>query len=61
MIKFTNLQLKLLADFFANLAVVWFGTAFINVPQTPLGSKSFATGFLSLLIGMIIAREVKEK
>ncbi|TRZ51303.1 hypothetical protein D4R99_04550 [bacterium] len=59
--KFTNLQLKLLSDFFANMAVVWFGATIISSTSVFIGIRSLFTGFLSLFIGMIIIKEVYEK
>lgn len=59
--KFTNLQLKLLSDFFANMAVVWFGATVISSMNVFIGIRSLFTGFLSLFIGIIIVKEVNEK
>ncbi len=57
---FTSLQLKLIAEFFANLAVIWFGAAFITSTNLITSIQAGLNGIFALIIGIILMKGVKE-
>lgn len=58
--KLTNLQLKLFADFYSNMAVLWFGAAFISPIGVLSTFKFLMYGIFSLIFAMIFIKGVKE-
>lgn len=58
MVKFTELQIKLLADFFSNMAVVWFAAAFVGGINMIISLRSVLFGIVCLLTGIILIKEV---
>lgn len=51
-------QRRLLAEFFANLSVVWFGAAFI-APTDIIGIlKSLASGGVAIFIGIWLIKDL---
>ena len=52
-------QVKLVAEFFSNMAVVWFAAAFVAPVSQLTVAKSLVNGFLALLIGIVLIKEVK--
>jgi hypothetical protein len=55
---FTIAQIKLLANFFSNMAVVWFGAAFIASGSIVTKVNAFAEGSIALCISFVLLREV---
>lgn len=51
-------QRKLVAQFFATMAVVWFTAAFIEPKSITLIITGLLTGFFSLLLGIFVLKEV---
>lgn len=52
-------QRRLLAEFFANLSLVWFGAAFI-APSDTIGTiRSLLSGGIAIFIGMWLAKELE--
>lgn len=56
---FSVSQLRLLAEFFANLAVVWFATALIAPTNLIIAIKAILSGLLSIYVGLILIKEVE--
>ncbi len=59
MLAFNNSQLKLLSNFFSNIAVVWFTAAFVGALNLPLTLRSIGNGIMALLVGLYLLRESK--
>lgn len=56
---FTDPQLKLLSEFFSDMAVVWFAAAFIAPVEPTSALKAAMSGFSALYFALSLAREVK--
>lgn len=52
-------QLKLLAEFLSNMAVVWFAAAFVAPMDLVFALKASLSGLLTLYAGLSLAREVR--
>ena len=52
-------QLRLVAGFFSNLAVVWFTGAFAIANNWLIRAELLASGGFALFIGILFIREVK--
>ena len=52
-------QTKLLASFFSNMAVLWFGGAIINYSNWFVVAKGVASGTLALFVALILLKEVR--
>lgn len=61
LIRLSNLQLRLLADFFTNMSVVCFAAAMASSSEILTSLKFVTLGILTLYFGMIIMREVKKE
>lgn len=56
--SFSITQLKLLAGFFSNMAVVWFVAAFIE-PKEPITMlRAIVSGGLSIIVALFLVKEV---
>lgn len=62
MVKSLNqYQLRLIAEFFSNMAVVWFAAAFIAPVSQATIIKSLVNGFVALGLGILLLREVAKR
>ena len=55
---FSSSQLKILAEFFSNMAIVWFAASFIGVKDGVLLFQYLTSGILALGTALYLSREV---
>lgn len=52
-------QIKLIAGFFSNMAIVWFAAAFIEPRDIVTMFRAGLSGVFSLAFGIVVLKEVK--
>lgn len=55
----SEFQFKILSGFFSNMAVLWFGAAFINPSDTPSSIKYVISAIASLVLALKVGKDVK--
>lgn len=59
--KINTAQIKMVSDFFANLAVIWFAAALINLTNISNSIKSVINGFIFLVFAFSVLKGVKDR
>lgn len=52
-------QLRVLSEFFSNMAVIWFAAAFVAPASPNYTLRAAFSGFLSILLALFLLKEVE--